>query len=55
MKWFRLSDSVVELGEDRVRDLISSRLEKDTSEILGYGEDAVAFEISKGTTACYAY
>lgn len=37
----------MELGEDRVRDLISSRLEKDTSEILGYGEDAVAFEISK--------
>jgi thiamine-monophosphate kinase len=45
---FELSDSVVELGEDRVRDLISSRLEKDVSEILGYGDDAVAFEISDG-------
>jgi thiamine-monophosphate kinase len=42
-----LSDSVGDLGEDRVRDIISSHLEKDTSEILGYGDDAVAFEISK--------
>ena len=37
----------MDLGEDRVRDLISSRLEKDMSEVLGYGDDAVAFEISK--------
>jgi len=46
-KWFGLSDSVADLGEDRVRDIISSHLEKDSSEILGYGDDAVAFEISK--------
>lgn len=47
MKGFQLSDSVVDLGEDRVRDLIYSRLEKDMTEVLGYGDDAVAFEISK--------
>jgi len=40
-----LSDSVKDLGEDRVRDIIVSHLEKDASEILGYGDDAVAFEI----------
>ncbi len=34
-----------DLGEDRVRDIITSHLEKDASEILGYGDDAVAFEI----------
>lgn len=37
---------VEDLGEDRVRDLIASKLEKDPKEILGYGDDAVAFEIS---------
>ena len=41
-----LSDSVADLGEDRVRDIISTHLEKDVSEVLGYGDDAVAFEIS---------
>ena len=47
MKWVDLSDSVVDLGEDRVRDIIYSHLEKDASEIFGYGDDAVAFEVEK--------
>lgn len=39
---------VEDLGEDRVRDLISSKLEKDPAEVLGYGDDAVAFDIGEG-------
>lgn len=42
-----MSDSVSDLGEDRVRDIIHSHLDKDASEILGYGDDAVAFEVGK--------
>lgn len=39
--------SVEDLGEDRVRDLIASKLEKDPKEVLGYGDDAVAFKIDR--------
>ncbi len=39
--------STEDLGEDRVRDLITSKLEKDPREILGIGDDAVAFEINQ--------
>jgi len=39
---------VAELGEDRLRDMIVSRLGRDPHEILGYGDDAVAFELGNG-------
>lgn len=35
--------TAVELGENRLRDLIVSHLRGDANEILGYGDDAVAF------------
>lgn len=40
--------TAAELGEDRLRDLIVSNLGKDLREILGYGDDAVAFGLGKG-------
>ncbi|MFH0849043.1 MAG: thiamine-phosphate kinase [archaeon] len=39
--------AVQDLGEDRVRDLISSKLDKDAKEMLGYGDDAVAYMIDR--------
>jgi len=40
--------TVAELGEDRLRDLIVSQLRRDADEILGYGDDAVAFGLGDG-------
>jgi thiamine-monophosphate kinase len=36
------------LGEEGLRDLIVSHLGRDPQEILGYGDDAVAFELGNG-------
>jgi len=42
------SQSVGHLGEDSLRVLVSSHLDKDTREMLGYGDDAIAIEIGDG-------
>jgi thiamine-monophosphate kinase len=42
------SRTIAELGEDKIRDLIAGRLGKDPDEILGYGDDAVAFRFWGG-------